>query len=195
MIDAANITNYQRTDQELEEFLLFTIAVAGKTAATTSVRLQRFLDYAHHRFPSNESHFVVIKRLADLEDLGLLMQSFGFGCWKVKSRGFLHAARSGLDLRICSVEDLEKIPGVGMKTSRFFILHSRKNAQVACLDTHVLKWLREHSCLEVPKQTPPKGKYMELEGVFLKLATVLKISPADLDLRIWVRSRRLINDR
>lgn len=28
-----------------------------------------------------------------------------------------------------------------MKTSRFFLLHSRENIKVAVLDTHIIKWL------------------------------------------------------
>jgi len=52
-----------------------------------------------------------------------------------------------------------------------------------------LQWLARHSNLNVPKQTPTCKKYLELENTFLMVAEVLKIHPADLDLRIWNMSR------
>lgn len=117
------------------------------------------------------------------------MRGFGFGCYNVKSQGLIMAANSGLDLKKCSVADLEGLYGVGMKTARFFVLHTRRNARVACLDTHVLKWLAYFSGYDVPHTTPSKTKYLLLEQVFLGVADALKISPADLDLKIWNKQR------
>lgn len=45
MIDPKNITNFDRTDNELEEFALFAIAVAGKSAKTIAPALDRTLKY------------------------------------------------------------------------------------------------------------------------------------------------------
>ena len=42
-IDPYNITNFQRSDAELELFLLFCIVVAGKTAYIQSEKLDLFL--------------------------------------------------------------------------------------------------------------------------------------------------------
>lgn len=187
MIDPVRITNFRRNSSELEEFLLFCIAVAGKNATTTATMLDKLLDYGFEY--CNGTPFEVIKKLNDIENLPVLMKSFGFGCYSHKSRGFLEAAYSGLDLKKCSVEDLEKIYGIGMKTSRYFLLHSRENAHVACLDTHILKWLSKHSGVKVPKQTPTGKKYQELEQVFLKACEALQIGAADLDLKIWNMSR------
>jgi hypothetical protein len=43
MIDPYNITNYNRTEGELQKFLLFCIVVAGKTAYIQAQKLEEFL--------------------------------------------------------------------------------------------------------------------------------------------------------
>ena len=44
MIDPYNITNYNRTEAELQELLMFCILVAGKTAYIQAGKLEQFLD-------------------------------------------------------------------------------------------------------------------------------------------------------
>lgn len=187
MIDPTKITNFDRSIEELEELLLFCIAVAGKNATTTAKNLDYLLDFG--RDFSNGSPFEIIRCLSQKYDLAELIKSFGFGCYSTKSKGFIQISYSKLDLNLCTTEDLEKIHGIGMKTSRFFVLHTRKNANVACLDTHILQWLSKHSGVKVPKQTPTRNKYLELERMFLDVSKSLKIHPADLDLKIWNMSR------
>lgn len=187
MIDPTRITNFNRTIPELQELLLFCIAVAGKNATVTARNLDRLLDYGRDYYDG--SPFEIIKKLEKIHNLADLMKNFGFGCYGVKSKGFIEAANSNMDLISCTVEELESLHGIGMKTSRFFLLHTRANAGVACLDTHILQWLSKHSGYDVPKQTPTYKKYLELEAVFLKVADVLNIEPCDLDLKIWNMSR------
>ena len=79
---------------------------------------------------------------------------------------------------------LQCVKGVGMKTARFFFMHSLPNQNLACLDTHILKWLGEKGH-EVPKQTPNGIKYLKLEQIFLQYALEAGKSPATLDLEIW----------
>jgi len=43
MVDPTDVTKFDRSNAELEEFLLFCVAVAGKTATQISVALDRFL--------------------------------------------------------------------------------------------------------------------------------------------------------
>jgi len=71
-----------------------------------------------------------------------------------------------------------------MKTSRCFILHSRKDSRYAGLDTHILKFLKGYG-FKVPKATPAKKKYLELEQQFLYIADSQNKSPAELDLEVW----------
>ena len=43
MIDMDRPTNFDRTDRELEEFLMVCVCVAGKSAHSQAARLARFL--------------------------------------------------------------------------------------------------------------------------------------------------------
>lgn len=190
MIDPTKITNYNRTTHELQELLLFCIAVAGKNATTTAKNLEKLLSYCY-RMSQNKEPFAAVRYVHDNFDLPTQMRIYGFGCWKLKSRGIAAAAASDLDLRTCSIEDLEALPGVGQKTARFFILHSRRNAKVACLDTHILKWMAYFTGFpNVPTQSPSsRSQYLLWEKVFLEIAEAMKTSPADLDLKIWNKQR------
>lgn len=177
MIDPTKITKYNRTRVELEELLLFCIAVSGKTAKTTA----RMLDELLKR--GVRSPFEVVLQLES--QLPMIMKEIGFGCQKMKARGFIEAAKSKLDLENCSASDLEKIHGVAFKTSRFFILHSRRNARIACLDRHVLSFLRDLG-YDAPETTPTSAaKYRNLENIFIELANKFKKTPSQLDLIVW----------
>jgi thermostable 8-oxoguanine DNA glycosylase len=73
-----------------------------------------------------------------------------------------------------------------MKTSRCFILHTRKNARVAGLDTHMLKFLRSKGHFDAPKSTPSNEKnYDRFEKLVLKYADEAGKTPAEFDLDVW----------
>lgn len=190
MIDPTKITDYHRTEAELQEFLLFCICVAGKNATTTSKNLEKLLIYCCTLAQMDEP-FAAVRYVDKYVHLGDQMRIFGFGCWNLKSKGIVAAARCGLDLTKCTAEELEELPGIGRKTSRYFILHSRRNASVACLDTHILKWLSYYTGhSNVPSQTPSSRiQYLHWEKVFLGIAEAMGTSPADLDLKIWNKQR------
>ena len=92
-----------------------------------------------------------------------------------------------IDLKTVSAAELEQVFGIGPKTARFFILHTRRNAEVACLDTHILRYMREELGIRTPKSTPSGKKYLELEQAFLAHAKELGRDVAELDLDIWTR--------
>lgn len=110
------------------------------------------------------------------------------------SKAFIAIAYSGLDLRTCSVSDLEKIPGVGLKTSRFFLTHSRPNQEYGILDTHILTHMRNDLGIPTPKTTPtnPK-KYYDLEAKLLAIVKASGKSYADYDLEVW--SKRVLDKK
>ncbi len=131
MIDPTKITKYNRTDGELEELLLFCIAVAGKNATTTSKNLDNLLTFMFSPLNPFENILELNRQCRGTAGtFPELLKSFGFGCYNLKSKGFLEAARSKLDLRKCSVKDLEALPGIGMKTARFF----------SCIPVETLRW-------------------------------------------------------
>lgn len=178
MIDPYNVTKFDRTDEELEEFLLFCIFVANKPAKRTADVLERFLG-------GTKEPFERVKSYALHHTLGDMLRLVKSGQYTRLERCLTELVMSGINLKKCSAKDLEEISGIGPKTARYFILHSRPNAKVACLDTHILKFLREQGIENVPKSTPTGKKYRELEKIFIKKANECGKSIADFDLSIW----------
>ena len=187
MINENDITNFNRTDNELEEFILFSIAVAGKTASTTAKNLDRLLWDLGYPSVSCQSPFSAIwfGLQLDGDEFSETLKNHGFGCYRHRARSFSELIQANLNLRTCTVNDLENIYGIGRKTSRFFLLHSRPDVRVAALDTHILKFMRDHKIIQnVPKQTPSSEKrYLELEKAYLDY--VGNVNLAEMDLNIW----------
>jgi endonuclease III len=188
MIIPEKITNYNRTQAELEEFLIFAIIVAGKTAKTQAQKLDSFL--CNHPLKNgtlNEkkhSPFDFIQALINLNMLGLWMNDCKLGQYKRLDKAFRGILQFKGKLDSVSVEELESIEGIGSKTSRFFLLHSRPNQNLAVLDTHILKYMAAQG-YNVPKATPNKKKYKAIEDDFLYECRILRKTPAELDLEIW----------
>jgi len=189
MIDPTTITNYNRTEAELEEFLLFCIMVAGKNAKQTAKKLDSFLFTACAI--GEMTPFEWLEHLAKLESNGIsktpmknCMTTHKLGQYKRLERAFKGILQFKNRLKEVSVEELESVSGIGSKTSRFFVLHSRPDQQVAVLDTHILKWMYSQG-YDVPKSTPPKGRYGLIEKQFLTEAWKHEKTPAEFDLEIW----------
>jgi len=181
MVDPKNITNYNLSDWELQEILLFWVCVAGKTADIIAKSLEKLLKSV---VKNAELPFDALKRI-NQEELSNLLKECGIGCYTIKAKAIKSLVNSGIDPRICSVDDLEDIYGIGRKTSRCFLIHSRPNMKFAGLDTHILKFLREKGH-DVPKSTPStKKKYLELENLFIKYAEEEGRDIAEFDLELW----------
>ena len=73
MIDPYNITKYDRTQNELEEFLLFCIVVAGKTAYIQSRKLDEFLTSLNKRLMMPENVYP-FQSLKSANQHGILME-------------------------------------------------------------------------------------------------------------------------
>jgi thermostable 8-oxoguanine DNA glycosylase len=116
--------------------------------------------------------------------MAIRLRNAGIGCYNMKASYFFDLIYSDINLKKCSVEELEKIKGIGPKTARCFLLHSRPNQNYAGIDTHILKFLAAKG-FEVPKSTPTGRRYRELEKEFVKLAKKAKKSVAEYDLEIW----------
>jgi hypothetical protein len=188
MVDPIHFTKFDRTVVELEEMALFSLLVAGKNALTTAKGLDRFLQRSH--IGLDEFQPFVSLRPFTQNNIETMLSASGIGCYKSKSIGVHQLVHSGIDLRTCSADDLEKIHGIGLKTSRMFILHSRRNAEVACLDVHILRYMADRK-YDVPKTTPSsKKKYLEIQDRFLTLARGSGLSVAEFDLQIWNNYRK-----
>jgi len=170
----------------LEAWALFCVAVAGKSAKTTIRAMNNFLADRGNKSPF---HYVDI-----LESLGILEKELrkhrvGQYTKLVKAYTMLVMLKPE-QLRTWTVEQFEQIPGIGPKTSRFFVQSTRENTRYAVLDTHVLAWLREQGH-DVPKSTPTKKNYAKIEALYLQIADELGLSPRELDAQIWVSRAKL----
>lgn len=183
LVDPHNITDYSRSKSELELVMLFWVAAAGKKATSAARSLASLLDEGRSRFASDNPFPIV---LAYGDSLAEAMRLHGMGCYNNKSKCFRALALSGLDLMTCSVSDLESIRGVGPKTARCFLMHSRRGVRHAGLDTHVLKYMRDLG-YDVPNSTPTGKRYAHIESVFLELADKSGMGVAEFDLDIWRR--------
>ena len=190
MINPYQITNYNRRSSELEEFLLFCIVVAGKTAYIQAQKLEDFLVSVNKRLmmPENINPFQTLK---SAEQHGILMEEIlkaKLGQYKKIYSGFKYICSNQYDLNKMTPELLEKIPGVGMKTSRFFLLHSDSfySDKIAILDTHILKFIKENIDDKAPKSTPTiRVTYKYWEDRFLFWCEQNNKNVADFDLEVW----------
>lgn len=192
---AGNPVKYDRSDAGLQAWMLFCVMVAGKGAAQTKAALTRFLS------KTAITPFAYIQKLESQESSSLLnaVVDARAGQYGKLTKSFRILAAHGTDwLRTCSVAELESVHGIGMKTSRFFVLSTRVNARHAALDTHLLKELRTadakpflqaynlHETV-IPMATPPKGLYLKLEKVVLDMADAKGMTPAAFDYEVWYK--------
>ena len=190
MINPYNITDYSRKRGELEEFLLFCIVVAGKTAYIQAQKLEDFLKSVNARLmmPESSSPFQILK---SANQHGILMeeiQKAKLGQYRKIYNGFKYITEREYDLTRMTPEELESIPGVGMKTSRFFLLHSDKTYEdkIAIIDTHILKFIKENIDIRAPKSTPTiRVTYKYWEDRFLYWCESNNKNVADFDLEVW----------
>lgn len=187
MVDPINITNYNLTKEQLEETILFWVCAAGKNGVTAAKSLDNLLNKLKARF-GEHSPFILIDKVGMHAALADLMKESGIGCYNAKAITFAQLVSSAIDLRECTVDELMRIKGIGPKTARAFIVHSRPNQRVAALDTHLLKFLR-HQGIITPKSTPTGKKYLELEAAFLSICDIRGLNYADTDLEIWKHYR------
>ena len=183
-INPKKITDFNRTKADLELFAVFAVCVAGKNAQQTADKVNdNFRDVAT---PTKQlTPFEAIKNLVNIKVFVAYLKMAKMGQYRRIYRALRDLVESGIDLKTCTVEELEAIHGIGPKTSRFIIMHSRPNQRLAMLDTHILRWMRDQG-IETPKATPQSKKlYKELEQKFLTLCDKCAILPSQLDLKIW----------
>jgi hypothetical protein len=183
-LDPSRITNFNLSRPQLELHLLFWVAVAGKNAHTTAAVLDRFLRTHARRAPPRATPFGIVRAVHRTGKLGLRLRQAGFGCYLLKAKAFAALVEGGLDPKTCTLEELEAVPGIGPKTARCFLLHTRPGQPYAGLDVHVLRFLQDRGH-QVPKATPAGRRYRELERAFLAEAAAAGKAPAEFDLEVW----------
>lgn len=190
MIDPKAITDYNRSDADLQRFWSFCVIVAGKNADWASAKVGDLYRDCDRR---NILPFEYLRE--NQHALHNLLVANRIGQYHRIERALTDSL--SLDLRTCTVEDLENVWGVGPKTARFFLLHSRPGVEVAVLDTHVLRWLRERLPDEViPTSTPSQPTYKRVERLALSLmySTFPGLTFAQADLLVWVTMSGRLDD-
>jgi hypothetical protein len=160
---------------ELEWRLIYAMIVAGKSAKFANAAVARLRRYAAP----------AASPIAFLSLFSGFLETARVGRYTLIARGLRFLREARIDLRTCSPAELEAVPGIGPKTSRFFIVWTRPDARVAVLDRHVLRWMRENGHPDAPEGTPMGRRYADLERAFLAEADRRGLTPRELDLEIW----------
>ena len=184
MINPAEVTNYNRTQYELEEFILFCINVAGKKSSIESPKLEVFIERAKN-ITKETTPFNCIRKLIKLGRLQEIMHWAKLSPYKQRYNSYVAAVKIQ-DLQTVTLNMLLQVPGIGLKTARFFLSHSREDFDEPMLDTHILQFLRDQGYSDAPKSTPTKeNTYHYFANIFKNIARQLGKSVTDLDLEIW----------
>ena len=180
MIDPSKVTKYDRTEAELQEFLLFCVMVAGKQAKIESGKLEAFLSEGL----AGVTPFDYVRSLIFDGELEEKLQEHRIAPYGMRIKSF-KAIVDISDLSKVTMEQLVLLPGVSYKTANFFLTHSRENHSFPILDTHILKWLGERG-YKVPKSSPSNfKKYAQIAKYFIDESNKLGKDIATLDLEIW----------
>jgi hypothetical protein len=199
MIDPNAVTDPARSPRQLEEFLLFCIVVAGKNADQQARKLEGFLE--------GGEPFALIRSLGAEGGLEERLERVRLGKYRLLGDSFRRLASAGLDLRKSSWEALTQFPGIGIKTAKFFVLHSRPGEMHGVLDTHVLGWMRDRLAAagtprpDVPRHSPQdRAAYSFWETVYFGLVLARArekgghpgpVDWAQADLDLWKERRAL----
>lgn len=187
MINYKQPHNYQRNVTQLLEHLVWCTAIAGKSSATITPRFNKMLEKQSINSVIR-SHGNRIRSL--LKEYGLGQYNRLSRCWSEIGFGSIDNVKcsTGAFLKHAPREHLTLIHGLGIKTASFFIQSTREHSDVAVLDVHILRWLAEEfPKYPVPSSTPQDiDEYTRLEAMFIGASALLKLTPAELDLQLWL---------
>ncbi len=124
------------------------------------------------RFPENKTKYIVEARIFFTKD----------GKLNIKEK--ILSLKSAFELREWLVKNIK---GVGMKEASHFIrnIGFDYNNQLAILDRHILKNLRELGVIEETPKILTKNIYLEIENRMRNFSEKMKIPLYELDLLLW----------
>jgi endonuclease III len=166
----------------LQSFLIFAVAVAGKNADSVAPKVNRMLkDW-------KTQPFTYLRQNRDW--IETIMREYRMGPYDDRMIPAMNGIID-LDLRTCTIADLEAIKGIGPKTSRFFMLHSRPDQEMVVLDVHLLRYCKQKFRMKVPKSTPSGKRYLAIEAETVRRIKrrFPKTSFAEFDLNAWILMR------
>jgi thermostable 8-oxoguanine DNA glycosylase len=193
--DPKALIRFDRNLGDLEEFLVFSICVAGHAAIPIARGVDAFLASCRDmcgvwwQLP-----FEYILNHFNRGHLAQRLKANGIGKYNQRAAYLEAAATSDLDLFECSVDDLDALPGIGPKTARFFVMCNRPDERHAILDVHILRYMRETWGLDVPRgSTMSAAQYARWEPEYLSRALPeaerLGMTLMEYDLSLWNQGR------
>ena len=197
MINPTEVTNFERTPDQVEQFALFAILVAGKNSDVASRKL---LEICKEVFEETHRRDILTWIIETYENRFLIQDFFQSYNTGQHTRIAKHVDKMRFEIKNKILLDLpvrvleEKM---GPKTARFFMLHSIKDCECIPLDTHILSWMRDNGA-DVPKSTPKPGKrYRQIEEECLAMFNELLPegkSVAEKDLMVWKKQSGRVNN-
>ena len=192
MIDPKKVTDYNRNEWQLQEFLIYCVCVAGKKSEIESPKVRKFCMDA--RFGHGLTPFELIRKLlsvSSVEEDGLMqhLKKYKIAPYQQRYNSFKDIVTLlDEDLREVTIDQLQEVRGISTKTSRFFLTHSREDFDEPVLDTHILRFLSDFGYKDVPKSTPQNPKvYERLSKLFRSIARFEGKSVTDFDLEVWTK--------
>lgn len=172
-----------------ESFLLFSVLVAGKSSEMIKNKTNALIFEIIGDHEPESLFNTIIEKYKDnnFEEFINLLKKHKTGKYNLLLKFINDIKFFNINLNNCSIEDLEKISGIGKKSSRFFMMYNRLDQEnIAVLDTHILKFLHLNG-FDVPNQTPTGKKYDEIEQMFLEIAKNIepKMTIRELDFKLW----------
>jgi len=191
MIDPKKVTDYNRNEWQLQEWLLYCVCVAGKKSEIESPKVRQFcLD---PRFGFNLTPFKLIRKLlkissCEADGLKQHLCKYKIAPYQQRYNSFVDAVELLPDnLSKVTIDELQEVRGISTKTSRFFLTHSRADFDEPVLDTHILRFLQEEG-YRVPTSTPQNPtEYARVANIFRRIARHEGKSVTDLDLEVWTQ--------
>ena len=214
-IDPKTITNFDRTPEEKEEFLLFCVLCAGKSSDVMAHKLGSFLFLRPSDWVPNggsgkiapfeliESYILkgvlvdrlkehkigkydLISKFCEYVTMEVVKDYYGDnGLLNLTYQERQHVQNDPSAVIEWDRSGLVDIPGVSWKTASLYRMHAFGD-RIACLDTHVLRWLRTQGYKGVPKGSPSNwDTYRHWESVFLGECYQREVEPSHFDLALW----------
>jgi thermostable 8-oxoguanine DNA glycosylase len=177
------------TRPQLEWWILFGIAVAGKTAKVTEQKMNDFLGH----WNQDVTPFCTVKFYIRQNQLNGQLRRVRLGKYTLLKKAYLAAVQLDLDTLEkaepnTALAMLMNIPGIGPKTARMILLYGfPHHADIwVPLDTHILHWLRDQG-YDAPLGTPTGEKYLYYEECFRKEARSRCKTTREFDTEIWMK--------
>lgn len=192
MINPKKVTDYNRNEWQLQEFLLYCICVAGKKSEIESPKVRKFCMDGRMGFGLKPFKLIQkLMRISSVEEDGLMqhLKKYKIAPYQQRYNSFKDVATLlNKNLNEVTLDELMQIRGLGTKSSRFFLTHSREDFNEAVIDTHILSFLKDQGHEDIPNVTPQSEKvYERLATLFKSYANFEGMSVADYDLKIWTQ--------